>query len=69
MMSRRIHAVIRGFDKGAIYKRGPRWHWARNSGGVETYPPGTTLLEVRNHIARLCRVEPRLVKLEKETKS
>jgi hypothetical protein len=48
---------VDGQPKGVVYKLGPRWMWRRKVGGVGTdsYRRGSTLADVKAHIARVCR--------------
>lgn len=53
-MTRR--AIVTEHDRGAVWKAKGRWHWQRGRIAVETYARSATLIDVREHIARLFRV-------------
>ena len=57
MMIRPVY--VEGREKGELYKRGPHWVWHRGrKGGTDDYPRGTTLDEIKKHIARVNRSTP-----------
>jgi hypothetical protein len=59
---------VSGDPKGEVFKLSGRWRWARlNNKGIETYGRTSRLIDVRAHVARLCRVhvgETSLIKIK-----
>lgn len=65
-MSALYQVTVQGTPKGEVFKNSGRWRWYCPPRGIETYHRRAKLLSVREHIARLCRVQVADVSLTKK---
>ena len=55
-MNTSYRVSVSGRDKGEVYRARARWHWFNDIRGTEGYGRHSTIDDVRDHIARLCKV-------------